>query len=169
MVQEGDRGDEINPQVTLLKLGTKYGCLLVKLDFKSRSVHYSLRHFLLTKNIIFVGVHTKEELIKLKCNYGLVIRNVVDLAGMNNFEAYGREKYYLFSGASYHARPVCNLMSLVNDLSVIQRARRGSWPNIWQWVENWGQDGLTEKQIEFATIEAYLVFRIAVKILKKYE
>ncbi|KAI9098470.1 hypothetical protein K1719_025095 [Acacia pycnantha] len=34
MVQEGDREDEINPRVTLLKLGTKYGCLLVKLDFK---------------------------------------------------------------------------------------------------------------------------------------
>lgn len=102
------------------------------------------------KDVTFVGLHIKEDLMKLKSDYGIVIRNAVDLSDLA-VNILGQPRL-----AAYSLRGLANeVLSLRIEKRCLELL----------WVENWGKDSLTEKQIEYATIEAHLIFRIAEKLV----
>ncbi|KAJ7978154.1 Werner syndrome-like exonuclease-like protein [Quillaja saponaria] len=78
-------GSKVEARTTLIKLGTRYGCLLVTLEpldrkLTDKPMSAILNKFLMNKDIIFVGVHIKQDLEKLKRDFGIEVRNAVELS-----------------------------------------------------------------------------------------
>ncbi|PRQ31633.1 putative ribonuclease H-like domain-containing protein [Rosa chinensis] len=139
----------VEPRVVLIKLFSCVGCVLTRLNHKSGHVCPSLLNFFMMKDIVFVGVHVNEDVRMLKENYGVVVRNVVELSEL---AAYGLQKPRLFA---YGAR---DLARDVLKLGLEQRPQKVAWMS-------WTEEFLTAEQIECVTIEAYVAYKTGKKLL----
>ncbi|CAN0892748.1 Protein RISC-INTERACTING CLEARING 3'-5' EXORIBONUCLEASE 2 [Linum grandiflorum] len=136
--------------IALLKFYTELGCLLVVLN--SVPSPSSLQKFLASKDLVFAGVHIKEDLDKLRGHYGLVIDNAVELSqfassatGRNSLVAYGgRDLANKVLGRNFRPKPV-NVF----------------WSNICE-------DPLSKEQIRSAATDAYSAYMVAQNVLKNY-
>ncbi|KAJ6291988.1 hypothetical protein OIU76_023977 [Salix suchowensis] len=68
----------VEHHIAVLTFCTKLGCVLIRLS--PNHISPSLKRFLSIKDILFVGVHIKEDLQRLRCVDGLVVRNAVELS-----------------------------------------------------------------------------------------
>ena len=124
--------------------------MFIRLNHKSGApVCPSLVNFFMMKDIVFVGVHVREDVRMLKENYGVVVRNVVELSEL---AAYGLRKPRL---VAYGAR---DLARDVLKLGLEQRPQKVAWMS-------WTEEVLTSEQIECATVDAYVAYKTGKKLL----
>lgn len=98
---------------------------------------------------MFVGVHVREDVRMLKENYGVVVRNVVELSEL---AAYGlRKPRFVAYGARDLARDVLKI-------GLEQRPQNVAWMS-------WMEEFLTAEQIECATVDAYVAYKTGKKLL----
>lgn len=139
----------VEPRVVLVKLFSCVGCVLIRLDHKSGPVCPSLINFFMMKDIVFVGVHVKEDVRKLKENFGVEVRNVVELSEL---AANALRKPRL---VAYGPR---ELAREVLKVGFDQRPQNVMWMG-------WTAEFLTAEQIECATIDAYVTYKTGKKLL----
>ncbi|KAK9906177.1 hypothetical protein M0R45_002836 [Rubus argutus] len=104
---------------------------------------------LLRWDIVFVGVHVKEDVRKLKENFGVEVRNVVELSEL---AANALRKPRL---VAYGPR---ELAREVLKVGLDQRPQNVMWMG-------WTAEFLTAEQIECATIDAYVTYKTGKKLL----
>ncbi|KAK0599731.1 hypothetical protein LWI29_008089 [Acer saccharum] len=140
-------------QVSLLKLCTQVGCLLIKLGGVGGKNYFQLlRKMFANKDIVFAGVRIKRDLEKLEKCYGLEIRNAIDLCDVV-------EK-------TYGSRSTLNTCGVRDFIRFVWWKQ--FFPISMTHIDYWGSETLTEdKKIECATVDAYGIYRTA-KILLKY-
>ncbi|WCJ43746.1 hypothetical protein M5689_024464 [Euphorbia peplus] len=139
---------KIEHHIALLTLCTRIGCVIIRLSPKSISA--SLKRFLAIKDIVFVGVHVKEDVSKLKEAYGLVIRNCVELSEWAakihdhpRFVFYnGRELAHKLLYMKFEAKPYTILWS------------------------NWFDHNLSGEQIECAAADAFAAYKVGKKLME---
>ncbi|XP_065852117.1 protein RISC-INTERACTING CLEARING 3'-5' EXORIBONUCLEASE 2 [Euphorbia lathyris] len=139
---------KIEHHIALLTLCTKLGCVLIRLSPKSISA--SLKRFLGIKDIVFVGVHVKEDVLKLKEAYGLVIRNCVELSEWAA-KIYDHPKFVFYSGRE-----------LAHKLIYIKFEPK-PYTTLWS---NWFDHNLSSEQIECAATDAFAAYKIGKKLME---
>lgn len=137
----------VEQHIALLTLCTKLGCVLIKLSPKSVSA--SLKRFLGTKDIVFVGVHMKEDVLKLKEAYGLVIRNVVELSEWA--AKICDHPRFVFYTARELATKLINIKFEPKPYTVL-------W-------SNWFDHNLSSEQIECAATDAFAAYKVGKKLM----
>ncbi|KAL6283857.1 hypothetical protein ACE6H2_014786 [Prunus campanulata] len=142
---------KMEARVVLIKLFSCIGCVLIRLDHKSGPVCPSLKKFLIMKDVIFVGIQIREDLMKLKENFGIEIRNVVELTELAVNVL--RKQRLSACGPRDLAREVLKV-------GVEQRPQDVIWTS-------WAEESLTPEQIECATIDAYLTYKTGKKLLSR--
>ncbi|KAJ8760478.1 hypothetical protein K2173_015145 [Erythroxylum novogranatense] len=138
----------VEQHIAILTLCTKIGCVLIRLSPSTMSA--SLKRFLSIKDIIFAGVHIKEDLQKLKEVHGTVIRNVVDMSEMAA-RVYDQPRF-----AALSARDLANKI-------LSTKFEQKPFAALWS---NWFDQNLSSEQIECATIDAYAAYRIGRKLME---
>ncbi|XVF06458.1 hypothetical protein REPUB_Repub06bG0049800 [Reevesia pubescens] len=133
--------------VSLLKLCSELGCLLIRLENPASADDY-LKRFFAVKDIMFVGVRMKEDLQNLKDEYGIIIRNAVDLSELSA-KVLGRPQLSAY-GARELARKVLSLNIQPRSLMSIW-TNRGDYPTL--------------EQIETAATDAYATYRVGRRLL----
>ncbi|CAI0385235.1 unnamed protein product [Linum tenue] len=135
----------------LVTLCTKLGCVLIRMNPKQLpSLSPSLRKFLAIKEILFVGVHIREDLHRMKKLYGVIVRNAVELSDL----AAKMNDHPRFLGMS--ARELC---SKVCSIKLEQK------PFVVLW-SNWFDTTLSNEQLESATTDAYAAYKTGRKMLE---
>ncbi|CAN0889923.1 Protein RISC-INTERACTING CLEARING 3'-5' EXORIBONUCLEASE 1 [Linum grandiflorum] len=140
----------VEQHAALITLCTKLGCVLIRLNPKLPTFSPSLRKFLAIKEILFVGVHIREDLHRLKKMYGVVVRNAVELSDL----AAKMNDHPRFLGFS--ARDLC---SKVCSIKLEQK------PFVVLW-SNWFDPTLSNEQVESATTDAYAAYKTGRKIME---
>ncbi|KAL9341798.1 hypothetical protein Peur_065123 [Populus x canadensis] len=110
----------------------------------------SLKRFLSIKDIMFVGVHIKEDLRRLRSVNGLVVRNAVDLSELAA-TIYDQPRFLAYNARELECK-ICSLKSDPKSLNVL-------W-------SNWFDHTLSPEQIESATIDAYATYKIGKKLME---
>ncbi|CAN1176412.1 Protein RISC-INTERACTING CLEARING 3'-5' EXORIBONUCLEASE 1 [Linum perenne] len=136
-------------QVTMVKLCTELGCILVRLNGSCGDYAWPhLRMVMGMKEPIFAGVHIKEGLKMLREDHGIVVGNVVDLSEL---AARVMKKPSL---VAYGARGLAVRVANANFDS------KYLFSSITTSVEP-----LSLEDIEYATIDVYAAYKVAEKIL----
>ncbi|KAJ4833355.1 hypothetical protein Tsubulata_002599 [Turnera subulata] len=138
----------VEHHIALLSFCTKLGCILLRL--RPESISPSLQRFLSIKDILFVGVHIKEDLEMMRSRYGLVVRNAVDLSDFAA-KVYDQPRF-----AAYTAR---ELSAKVSSLKFDPKPSTVLW-------SNWYDQNLSAEQIESATIDAYATYKVGKKLME---
>ncbi|CAL1356771.1 unnamed protein product [Linum trigynum] len=141
----------VEQHAALVTLCTKLGCVLIRMNPKQLpSLSPSLRKFLAIKEILFVGVHIREDLHRMKKLYGVIVRNAVELSDL----AAKMNDHPRFLGMS--ARELC---SKVCSIKLEQK------PFVVLW-SNWFDPTLSNEQLESATTDAYAAYKTGRKMLE---
>ncbi|XP_020540453.2 Werner Syndrome-like exonuclease [Jatropha curcas] len=139
---------KIEHHIALLTLCTRLGCVLIRLS--PNSISASLMRFLAIKDIIFAGVHIKEDVEKLKEAYGIVIRNAVELSDLAA-KIYDNPRFVFYSS---------------RDLATkIVSIKFGPKPYVVLW-SNWFDHNLSTEQVECAAVDAYCSYKIGKKLME---
>ncbi|KAJ6744288.1 3-5 EXONUCLEASE [Salix purpurea] len=138
----------VEHHIAVLTFCTKLGCVLIRLS--PNHISPSLKRFLSIKDILFVGVHIKEDLQRLRCVDGLVVRNAVELSELAA-KIYDQPRL-----AAYSAR---ELAYRIASLKVDSKPLNVLW-------SNWFEHTLSHEQIESATTDAYATYKIGKKIME---
>ncbi|KAK6288947.1 PREDICTED: uncharacterized protein At5g06450 [Theobroma cacao] len=140
---------EYRPRVGLLKLCSAFGCVLIRLE-NSASASDSLKRFFAVKDVMFVGIRMKEDLQNLREEYGIIIRNAVDLSelsakvlGQPQLSAYGVREL-ASKVLSIDILPPRSLLS-------IWAIRSDSFPSL--------------EQVESAATDAYATYKVGRRLL----
>ncbi|KAJ4972631.1 hypothetical protein NE237_005805 [Protea cynaroides] len=135
-------------KVSILKLASASLCLIIRLLNFGKIPHF-LFNFLRLPDVSFVGVGIKENFVMLERDYGLQCRNMVDLPTLaasvlddRRFMGYG------LIDLAYHVIP----------LQVIKKPAC-------VFFSDWSGENLAMEEIEFATIDAYISYKIGNKLL----
>ncbi|CAN1181893.1 Protein RISC-INTERACTING CLEARING 3'-5' EXORIBONUCLEASE 1 [Linum perenne] len=146
-----DRGARVVEQyAALVTLCTKLGCVLIRLNPRHPNLSPSLRKFLAIKEILFVGVHIREDLHRMKKMYGMIVRNAVELSDL----AAKMNDHPRFLG--FTARELC---------SKVCNMKHEQKPFVVFW-SNWFDPTLSNEQVESATIDAYAAYKTGRKIME---
>ncbi|CAN1178824.1 3'-5' exonuclease [Linum perenne] len=130
-----------NPIATLqLCVGER--CVIFQL-IHSPSIPQSLFDFLRSKDFVFVGVGIESDVEKLEEDYGLMVRNMVDLRGLAAEKL--EDKALKNSGLKQLAKEV-----LGKKIEKPKRVTMSRWDNLW----------LTPLQVQYACIDAFLSYKI---------
>ncbi|CAN1792484.1 Protein RISC-INTERACTING CLEARING 3'-5' EXORIBONUCLEASE 1 [Linum perenne] len=145
----------VDPQASeqyaaLVTLCTKLGCVLIRLNPRHPNLSPSLRKFLAIKEILFVGVHIREDLHRMKKMYGMIVRNAVELSDL----AAKMNDHPRFLG--FTARELC---------SKVCNMKHEQKPFVVFW-SNWFDPTLSNEQVESATIDAYAAYKTGRKIME---
>ncbi|CAL1382755.1 unnamed protein product [Linum trigynum] len=138
--------------IVMLKFYTELGCILVRLKPGAGSVSPSLRQFMAFKDAIFAGVHIKEDLEKLRREYGIVVGNAVELSEL---AAAVMRKPAL---AAYGARELAGKVGNRKKKELDPKPMTVIW-------SNWCEGALSMEQIESATVDAYAAYRVGETML----
>ncbi|OMO84562.1 hypothetical protein CCACVL1_10771 [Corchorus capsularis] len=109
-----------------------------------------IRQFFDNKDIVFVGVHIKDDVVTLRNCYGLIIPNAVDLSEMA-VDVLHEPRLRAF-GARLLASEVLLEPFKARSASVARA--------------NWVTEELTHEQIECATTDAYAAYKVGKKLLR---
>jgi hypothetical protein len=138
----------VEHHIAVMTFCTKHGCVLIRLS--PNHISPSLKRFLSIKDIMFVGVHIKEDLRRLRSVNGLVIRNAVDLSELAA-TIYDQPRFLAYNARELECK-ICSLKSDPKSLNVL-------W-------SNWFDHTLSPEQIESATIDAYATYKIGKKLME---
>lgn len=138
----------VEHHIAVLTFCTKLGCVLIRLS--PNHISPSLKRFLSIKDIMFVGVHIKEDLQRLRCVDGLVVRNAVELSELAA-KIYDQPRFAAYSARELAYR-IASLKADSKPLNVL-------W-------SNWFDHTLCPEQIESATIDAYATYKIGKKLME---
>ncbi|CAK7341201.1 unnamed protein product [Dovyalis caffra] len=139
---------KVEHHIAVLSFCTRLGCVLIRLA--PNHISPSLKRFFSIKDIMFVGVHIKEDLQRLRSVHDLVVRNAVDLSDLAA-KIYDQPRFLV-----YNARELaCKIASLRVDPKPLNV--------LWS---NWFENTLSPEQIESATIDAYATYRIGKKLME---
>ncbi|XP_031283876.1 Werner Syndrome-like exonuclease [Pistacia vera] len=145
----GTKWSHMEPRVVLLKLCTQVGCVLVRLSRYNSGPSY-LKHFLSNEDIVFAGVHIKKDIKKLQKDYGIDIKNVVDLSEL---------------AASVLHQPrllAYSVRGLASEV-LLQPWKPRSWNMVkaaWYAVPL-----IDHEMIQCATVDVYVAYKIAKKLI----
>ncbi|KAI4336242.1 hypothetical protein L6164_014791 [Bauhinia variegata] len=135
-------------RAAILQLCVENMCLILQL-FHMDHFPVSLRSFLADSNFTFVGLQVGLDISKLKKEYGLECRNGLDLLHLTKEQWPGR---FTSPGLKYLAKELVGLdIKKPKDVS----------------ISKWHERNLTRAQIEYASIDAYVSYRIGHKLLKQ--
>ncbi|KAK6243388.1 hypothetical protein QUC31_009797 [Theobroma cacao] len=134
---------EYRPCVGLLKLRSAFGCVLIRLE-NSASASDSLKRFFAVKDIMFVGVRMKEDLQNLREEYGIIIRNAVDLSEVSA-KVLGQPELSAYGGREL-ASKVLSIDILPRSLLSMWTIRSDSFPSL--------------EQVESAATNAYATYKV---------
>ncbi|XP_042502929.1 uncharacterized protein LOC122080111 [Macadamia integrifolia] len=139
---------ESTRKVSILKLASGNFCLIIRL-LNLGTIPQFLFNFLRIPDISFVGVGIKENFDLLERDYGLQCRNMVDLKTLAASVLDDRRLVgYGLVDLAYHVIP---LQVMKKPASVL--------------LSDWKGENLTMEEIEFATIDAYISYKIGNKLL----
>ncbi|XP_077252548.1 3'-5' exonuclease-like [Tasmannia lanceolata] len=147
VVWKANTSGGITNKVAILQLCVESRCYIFQLLYFDR-MSQSLKSFLADPKITFVGVGIGGDVRKLERDYGLECRKYVEL-GKLAASVYGNPCLIGYSLVDL-AREVVGL-DIVKPSTVTQR--------------NWNERLLTEEQVKYATIDAYVSFRIGKRLL----
>ncbi|KAJ4951194.1 hypothetical protein NE237_028026 [Protea cynaroides] len=139
---------ESTNKVSVLKLAAGSLCLIIRLLNLGTIPHF-LFNFLRLPDVSFVGVGIKDNVDLLRRDYGLECRNAVDLATL---------------AASVLDDPRLvgyGLVDLANQVIPLQVMKKPACA----FFSDWSGENLTTEEIEFATIDAYISYKIGNKLL----
>ncbi|CAN1176414.1 Protein RISC-INTERACTING CLEARING 3'-5' EXORIBONUCLEASE 2 [Linum perenne] len=139
-------------KIAMLKFCTKLGCILVRLDPETNYVSESVRKFMAFKDAIFAGVHIKDDIEKLRHYYGVVVKNPVELSEIA--ANYRENKSFLALGVK----------DLASRTGVNLFGSPGK-PGVEVIMSNWRNVPLKFQQIQSATIDVYLAYRVGRKLI----
>ncbi|TXG66118.1 hypothetical protein EZV62_007393 [Acer yangbiense] len=145
-------------KIILLKLCNSACCLIIRLDVDSFNERiYEIFKFLYNKDILFAGVHIHKDLRKLLEQYGLEVRNSLDLSELTAQVVLHQPLLKL-----HGVRELANKV-LSKNLQPRQRSNivGDSLCELY--------DDYTRGQIECATVDAYATYKIANKLLNGRE
>ncbi|XP_043694388.1 uncharacterized protein LOC122645107 [Telopea speciosissima] len=135
-------------RVSVLKLACGAFCLIIRL-LKLGTIPNFLFNFLRLPDISFAGVGIKENVALLEKDYGLQCRNIVDLPTLAAAVLDDRRLVgYGLVDLAYHVIP----------LQAIKKP-----PCVF--LSDWSGDNLSTEEIEFATIDAHVSYKIGNKLL----
>ncbi|XP_050222061.1 inositol phosphorylceramide glucuronosyltransferase 1 [Mercurialis annua] len=138
---------KVEHHIALLTLCTKLGCILIRLS--PNYISPSLKRFFAIKDIVFVGVHIKEDVQKLRDSYGVVLRNAVELSDWAaKIQDHPR---FIF----YSARELANKI-------LSTKFEPKPYTVLWS---NWFDHNLSPEQIECAASDAYAAYKIGKKLM----
>lgn len=137
----------VNDPVATLQLCVGRRCLIFQLIHAPR-LPRSLRQFLSYATYTFVGVGIKADATRLERDYGLSVRNAVDLAplaadrfGSKELKRAGLQKLAMEVLGTHIEKP--------------QAIRTGPWDNT----------NLTPDQVQYACVDAYVSFEIGISLI----
>nr|GMC68233.1 Werner Syndrome-like exonuclease [Ipomoea batatas] len=138
-------GEEDNPAATL-QLCVGRSCLVFQLLHRDYFPH-SLLAFLGNPFFTFVGVGVQDDAKKLLRDHGLVVRKVVDLRHLAAW-VYGLEEFLRMGLKRMAWEVLGRVMEKPRDVT----------------LSDWDAKQLTFDQIESASIDAYVSFRIGINL-----
>lgn len=138
---------ESTPKTAILQLCVGTKCLILQLSHMSQ-IPQSVRNFVADSNVTLVGVETASDAAKLKADYGLSCKNVVDVREL----AAGQypDRLSARAGLADIAKVVAGL-----EVSKPDHVRRSAW----------GNAVLSNEQVQYATIDAFASFKIGQKLV----
>ncbi|GFZ19319.1 hypothetical protein Acr_28g0000240 [Actinidia rufa] len=138
----------MNNKTDTLQLCVDTKCLILQM-FSMDYIPQSIKSFLSDPNVTFVGVEVGDDTSKLRDGYGLSCSNTVDI------QALAMERwpvrFYRKPGLKKLAHEVVGLL-MAKPMHVCR--------------SNWEARVLDEKQVEYASIDAYACYRIGLNLLK---
>ncbi|KAJ4833356.1 hypothetical protein Tsubulata_002600 [Turnera subulata] len=146
----------VQQRIEVLTLCTGSKCVLIRLDSDLDEGWFEkLCMFLANKDIVFVGVHTKQDLVKLENEYGLRVKNFVELSEL---------------AAGVMMKPCVagyGVRKLATELEVLELKPRPSKVCWSDW--NAGKSQLSNAPIKCSTMDAYASYKIGKKLLEDEE
>ncbi|RZC73316.1 hypothetical protein C5167_048793 [Papaver somniferum] len=127
--------------------------LIVGLDVEWRPAYlwyWSLSLFCSNVATLFVGVGIQSDVEKLGCDYDISVQSVVDL---------GYLAAYKYGSKQLKNVGLMGLAGLVLGCGEIEKPRNVT-------MSNWDQYQLTEAQIRYACVDAYVSFKISKQLLQ---
>ncbi|XP_073260153.1 3'-5' exonuclease-like [Populus alba] len=144
----------VDKRIALVKLCTKHRCILFRLDRDNVDYVHLLKKLsalLANKDIVFVGVRKRDDLVKLRNEYGLEISNLVELSelvvgvlGEPALGTYGARDLASYLDVLRHLQPRNSILSLIN------------------WLDN----SLNRQQVMCAVTDTYAAYKIGKKLLE---
>ncbi|XP_071089719.1 exonuclease 3'-5' domain-containing protein 2-like [Haliotis cracherodii] len=135
--------------VALLQISTQQGlCLLVRLCQLEHRVPHSLRHFLMDKHVLKVGVAVKDDGKKLYRDYGLPVNGCVDL------------RFIMSQVAHIYNCKTRGLQGLAESVLGVMLDKDNSIR-----CGNWEAETLSEQQIQYAAADAAVGVDIFMKLV----
>ncbi|OIT22416.1 werner syndrome-like exonuclease [Nicotiana attenuata] len=133
-------------QVAILQLCVDHRCLI----FQLLHCHYiptALTTFLVNPNYNFVGVGIKGDVEKLEKDYGISVKNVVDLRHL------AADAYGMTDLRNAGLKKMCEVV-LGKEMEKPKHITLGKWDNKW----------LSEDQVQYACIDAFVSFEIGKRL-----
>jgi hypothetical protein len=144
----------VEKRIALVKLCTQYRCILFRLDRDNVDYVHLLKKLsalLANKDIVFVGVRKRDDLVKLRNEYGLEISNLVELSELVvvvlSDPALG----------TYGARDLASHLEVLRYLEP-----RNSILSLINWLDN----SLNRQQVMCAVTDTYAAYKFGKKLLE---
>lgn len=138
-------GLRIKNKTAILQLCVNTKCLILQLLFIDY-IPQSVKHFLSNPNLSFVGVEVQRDVTKLRNEYGLQFTNIAAV----------RDETLKRFPSMFNGKP--GLKDVANRIVGLDMPKP---EHVSQ--SNWEARVLDDKQIEYATIDAYASFKIGHK------
>ncbi|XP_021283100.1 uncharacterized protein At5g06450-like [Herrania umbratica] len=138
---------EYRPRVGLLKLCSGFGCVLIRLE---NSASDSLKRFFAVKDIMFAGIRMKEDLQNLREEYGIIIRNAVDLSELSA-KVLGQPQLSAYGVRELASKVLSIDIPPSRSLLSIWAIRSDSFPSL--------------EQVESAATDAYATYKVGRRLL----
>ncbi|XP_051131562.1 3'-5' exonuclease-like [Andrographis paniculata] len=135
--------------VAIIQLCVGSSCLIFQI-LHSDSIPVSLLQFLADPSYIFCGVGIEGDVEKLYSNHGLFVGCYEDLNNLNKMATWGENRrVYRYMGLKKMAMAVLG-KEMKKPLEVT--------------LSNWDAENLDPDQVEYAAIDAFVSFQIAVRL-----